>query len=405
MTIHEWTAPAGENGSPATPAHIGEEYGRAWASRLTVAVAEYRGLYELNVISPDVVSQVTTASREATVAHAPHIAEELDAMARGAAAAGAVGIDGEPLTPEDLWMLTSRTEILAHKQRPAAECSTIVHLPSLADDTADDTAGGEAVVPAPRTLQTWDWLESTSQETLVRRHRTGNGVRVVSFCEFGQPAKIGVNSRGLGVHFNILLHDRDGETGQDGRPVSGGGVPVHVIARLMLEQASTVAEAEQIARSLPVTASTVITVSSINGTEPGTGRRVPETASIEISPAGVALVSVQPGETLVHTNHFLDPELAAGERAEATSTSWNRLACLSDAIGLAAVEKGRERAEAFGRLPSAPINVTADPAKPPQDRSETKATIVLDVAGGRIEFARGSTAKVAAGGEWRVVAA
>lgn len=391
MTIHEWTAPADAD-QPLSPARLGEEYGRAWAGRLTTAVAEYRGLYELNSIGADVVSQVTAACRAATLEHAPDLAEELDAMATGAAAAGATGIDGAPLALEDLWMLTSRTEILAHKQRPAAECSTIVHLP------ADEHA-------APRTLQTWDWLESTSQEMLVRRHSTADGVRVVSFCEFGQPAKIGVNTRGLGVHFNILLHERDGQTGRDGLVVSGGGVPVHVIARLILEQAATVAEAAQIARSLPVSASTVITVATTNGTEPGTGRRVPEAASIEISPAGVAVIAVTPGQTLTHTNHFLDAELAVGERAESTSTSWKRLDCLSGALELAAIEQGRERAEAFGRLPAAPINVVADPAKPPQDRSETKATLVLDLAGGRLEFARGSTARVAAGGEWRVMAA
>src|SRR5690606_38090594 len=115
------------------------------------------------------------------------------------------------------------TEILARAAVVTEECSTAVLLPS---------DGG-----APRTVQTWDWYSQMAHETLVRSQPAPGGARIVTFGEFGQVAKIGVSSRGLGVHFNILQHRTDG---------SRVGVPVHVLTRMILDRAATLGEALQL---------------------------------------------------------------------------------------------------------------------------------------------------------------
>ena len=128
-----------------------------------------------------------------------------------------------------------------------------------------------------------------------RRDRDGRTVHL--FTEFGIVGKIGVNDAGLGLHFNILHHRDDGR---------GAGVPVHVVARRILDEAATVEEATAIARSATVSASTVLTVVAWDD-ERASAR------CLELSPAGVGVLEPDADGVLAHTNHFLDPRLARGE--------------------------------------------------------------------------------------------
>lgn len=353
MIVHEWTS------GTTDPHEDGRRYGQHWSPQLHAARDSYLRLFQQSGVTAEQARNVAEECRTLVEVHAPGIAEEF----RGVA-------DGSGLALTDVHLLTARTEILA-RMTPSMECSTVVFVP------ADATP--------PRTLQTWDWHETLSNETIVRRLHTGPA-RVVTFAEFGQPAKIGVNDRGLGVHFNILHHRSDG---------SQAGVPVHVLARMILDEAHDVAGAVAIARSVPLAASSVLTVVAFDGT-------TPEAAAIEVTPAGVAVLHAPRGRTMAHTNHFLDAGLAAGEYSPYETTSVPRYRCLTEAGDLAAIEDDRERALAFGAIPDAPISVRARPEQPEHLRWETKLTVALDVAGGSIAFAAAAPADVVAA-EWRRV--
>lgn len=355
MIVHEWSAGTG------SPREEGRRFGRAWARQLAAAHDDYAALFAAVGVPTSTADEVADGCWEATVEHTPTIADELAGMA-----------DGSGLTRRQVMTLAARTEILGWATA-AEECSTVVHLP---DDGSP-----------PRTLQTWDWHDTLSNEAVVRRVRTADGEWTGTFCEFGQPAKIGVSSRGLGVHFNILNHDSDGTT---------TGVPVHVLSRRILDEASTVAEAVAIARATPLAASSVLTVVAHDRSEGATA------AAIEVAPAGTAVVPVSRGEVFAHTNHFLDRGLAAGGVIRATSTTHERLTCVTEAADLAQIADARSRAEAFGAIPEAPISVRPRRDVPAHLRTETKLTIALDVARARLEFASGAPADVA-GARWRAV--
>lgn len=355
MIVHEWTSETADVRSE------GRLFGAHWAAQLGAARDSYLRLFAQSGVSPERARAVADECRDAVEEHAPEIADEFRGVAEGS---------GLALT--DVHLLTARTEILA-RMTPSMECSTVVYVP---DDAMP-----------PRTLQTWDWHETLSNETVVRRLHATSGARVVTFSEFGQPAKIGVNDRGLGLHFNILHHRSDG---------SQAGVPVHVLARMILDRASSVAEALAIARSIPLAASSVLTVACFDG-------MTPTAAAVEVSPAGVAVLSAPRGRTLAHTNHFLDAELAAGEYSPYETTSVPRYQCLTDAANLARIVDDRDRALAFGAIPDAPISVRARAEQPEHLRWETKLTVALDVARGAIAFAAAAPADVAHA-EWRRVA-
>ncbi|MET8977057.1 C45 family peptidase [Streptomyces sp. NPDC004539] len=255
----------------ADPTARGHALGTADRDRIHAGITGYRRLFEAVAVPPGLLRPYGEQAVEAIRGWAPDLYTELAATARAAGA-----------EPWQLGMLNARTEILATVGATAeGECSTAVYLGA-------DT---------PRTLQTWDWHEEfTDGKTLVS-HPTAR-----IFTEAGILGKIGVNSAGLGLHFNILSHAEDGD---------GIGVPVHVVARRILDEAATLAEAVDLARSARVSASTVLTVVS----------RDNDGACVELSPAGTAVLPPDADGYLLHTNHFLDPRLAEGESAaEAGST-------------------------------------------------------------------------------------
>jgi isopenicillin-N N-acyltransferase like protein len=231
----------------------------AWAgySRLFDAAAQARG-------TPLDVQALAAGALSATGAWAPELVREMEGVAEGA---------GLPV-----WViaaLNARTEILAAAGvvKPG-ECSAVV-------STRGATVGG----------QSWDWHEELAGDWHVQSV-AGDRFPFVGLTEHGMLAKVGLNAAGVGVLFNILGHERD----------DAGGVPVHLVARRVLGAAGSFAEAVEILRTAPVSASTVMTVVTAD-----------ESACIEVSPAGAAVVPGRDG-WLVHTNHFLDPVLATGER-------------------------------------------------------------------------------------------
>ncbi|MCE4027550.1 C45 family peptidase [Microbacterium sp. Au-Mic1] len=350
--------------SSTDPRERGRSIGRTHPEAVRRSAALYRAHFADLGIDLDLADEIARRSHNLLRQwHAP-LAEESDAMA------DAAGVDRLLVAA-----VGARTEILAAAEpQREGECSTAVHVPS--------TGSAE-------TIQTWDWHATLVPFGLLLDYAPAAGRRAKLFTEFGTAAKIGVNSAGLGLHFNILSHREDAAT---------GGVPVHAIARRIIDEADTVADAIALAASATVSASTVFTV-----TERGTADRAPQAASVEVSPAGVAVV--RPGDDgwLLHTNHFLDHGLSAGDTMPADSTTAERYS------HLAAMKAGMTGLDPLGRAAAmcgddgegAAVCMRPELDKPSHEQWETLLTIGIDAASTHLDVYPGTPADAARHGMTR----
>ncbi|MFF0433699.1 C45 family autoproteolytic acyltransferase/hydrolase [Streptomyces sp. NPDC004327] len=245
----------------------GRERGRLLAAaRLNGALDTYDRLFALGGITPGAVRDDARRALDAIDAFRPALREQIEGLAEGAA-----------VEPWRIAALNARTEILARSAAvPPGECSTIV-----------SEAGG-----SPVGVQTWDWHVELGPywhtlESSGARHR------YVGLTEHGIVAKIGVNSAGLALHFNILGH-RDDRV---------GGIPVHVLAALVLEEADGVGHARELIESAPITSSGSFMLFDASGT-----------ALLDLSPAGVFEAPRIAEGLHLRTNHFLTETPAAREK-------------------------------------------------------------------------------------------
>ncbi|MFI7125006.1 C45 family autoproteolytic acyltransferase/hydrolase [Nonomuraea sp. NPDC050153] len=335
------------------PRARGKELGTHRSRAILANLAGYSDLFTVAGASATQVRAWGELALERTADWAPHLAEEIAGIASG------VGLD-----PWQVAVVNARTEILAAIDATGeGECSTSVVLPG----------AGET----PRTVQTWDWHDHLRDAPMLWELEPRPGHVVRTFTEAGALAKIGVNTAGLGIHFNILRHDSD---------TADLGVPVHLIARRILDEATTVEEAADIARSATVSASTVITAVTMS-----------DAASIEISPAGVAVVPPEPDGVLQHCNHFLDPALAEEERHSTDRPStYVRFQHLRANIEGLSSDDHTERALAMlSHGPDdAPVCAHPDQTMPINQRWETVATIALDLADARLRVHQGGPCQV-----------
>ncbi|MEU3844718.1 C45 family peptidase [Streptomyces sp. NPDC028635] len=291
------------------------------------------------------VPALAERSAEATRAWAPALVEEMEGVAEGAAVPFPV-----------VAALNARTEILAEAGAPrTGECSTVVR-------TGPPTTGG----------QCWDWHEELADAWHVQTV-TGGARGFAGITEYGILAKIGVNDAGVGVLFNILGHHDDG----------AGGVPVHLVARQVLGEAGSFEEALALLADAPVSASTVLTVVTAD-----------RAASVELSPAGSAVVHPDAEGWLVRTNHFLAPGLTGGElRGRREPETYDRHRVLSRRVrGRTAPAGPGELAAlltAHGGDDGAQVCCHAPDGGELGTRWATLATVALDVAGRRLAVHRG----------------
>ena len=338
----------------------GRTFGLRWRDQVRATADGYAELFAALGATTE---QVRTWSEQAlarTTAWAPDLADEIAAIAVGAG-----------LRPWQVAAVNARTEILAALRAGGeGECSTAVTVP------------GRGL--PPRTVQTWDWHDRLRDAPVLWSYEPRPGHRVRTFTEFGVLAKIGVNNAGLGIHFNILRHASDH---------ADIGVPVHLVARRILDEATSVDEALEIASSARTSASTVITIVTFD-----------EAAAIEICPDGVAVVPTGDDGVLLHSNHFLDSALAEGERlgTERPGT-YARLKHLEDRVdGLRAPDPtARARAMLSHGPDAAAVCAHPDPAEQFHLRMETVATIALDLAAARLLVHRGGPCQVDAS-TWQV---
>lgn len=339
------------------PTERGREYGRAARTEIQQAIGRYLAHFRALGLSESVLADAGVAAVDSLRDWRPAAARELVATAGTA-----------EVSVAELALLAARTEVLALTNSAPDECSAMAAAPP----------SGPAW-----SMQTWDWIPTLAPTGLLVEFP--GAVRTVrTFTEPGMPAKIGVNTDGLGLQFNILHHTSDGKSPTGGHV----GVGVHSIARAVLDDATTLSEAYAVATSAPVSASSVFTVvaSGPDGAEVG---------CLEITPAGVELLPAEDG-FIAHTNHLLAEPLVSGERTVSTTTT-DRLAHLhSQRSDLVNSNSFAERAAAAcGDLgDGAPICVTADPAVPELEQGATLLTIGTDPAAGALDWSVGRPAQL-----------
>lgn len=349
---------------PTEPSHLlvdssdpferGRQRGRFAGARLGDTWPVYLDIFAATVASHErqVDPLAVAAACEGPLGDwCPDLLTEIAGVAAGA------GLD--PLT---VLALNARTEVLAHAGSTATECSTVVEMPAAAAETMS--------------VQTWDWHAELAGGWHTQTVR-GDRHSFTGLTEHGVLAKIGVNDAGVGLHFNLLRHR------SDGAPVGQvrGGVPVHLVARRVLGRAGSLADAVAIIQSAPLCASTVFTVVTED-----------DAVAVEASPDGVGLVGPADG-WLVHTNHFLDDRLAAGERPAAEPvTTYDRQRLLRERVK--AVAEPLDVPGLMGLLlahpeDGAPVCRHPEPSAAVGSRTGTLAVVGLDPAGRRAVVAPG----------------
>ncbi|WP_042426205.1 C45 family autoproteolytic acyltransferase/hydolase [Streptacidiphilus anmyonensis] len=355
----------------AAPGERGQLLGRTFPDRIRRTADFYDTLFRAAGAGPDEVRATGLAAFGQIAAAAPELAEEIDGIARGAR-----------LPLHRLAALNARTEILGRFGRPQPECSTVVHAP----------ADGRP----PVTTQTWDWHDDMRDGWFVWHIRHPDGREVRTVTEYGIVGKIGVNTAGLGLHFNILAHASD--TAFDPSAPASAWLPVHVLARHVLDTCGTFDEAIRLATRTRVAASSSLTLAAY---EAGRARA----ATVELSPAGPALLHPGADGYLLRTNHFVDPGLARGEAlATEDPDTRHRLAALHARTAARPFPDGAALLDAltFHLDDGAALCCHPDPDAALGKRWETLATVSLDVAGSRLAVHAGGpcTARRAA---WTVV--
>ncbi|MDF0514212.1 C45 family autoproteolytic acyltransferase/hydrolase [Agromyces sp. H3Y2-19a] len=256
----------------ADPLERGRERGAQLRDALPAGLRTYLELFAKYELDEAVVRDLALSCADAVGGWRPARLAEMDGLAAGA------GVE-----PWHVYALNARTEILSQGVGAApGECSTIGRRVRFADGSVR-TFG----------LQTWDWHHQLDGEWHTHETRGGR-YDVAGLTEHGMLGKIGVNSAGLALHFNILGHRTDG----------AGGVPVHVLSATVLEEAASVDEAVELVRDAPRSASSSFTLLDAD-----------TVVTTDITPIGVFVVEPVDG-TVVRTNHFLSREAQAQEKTE-----------------------------------------------------------------------------------------
>jgi isopenicillin-N N-acyltransferase like protein len=249
----------------SAPRPRGGEFGTRHASQIRNTLAIYGEMFDRLSGGKFDMRPAGRAALDATRQFSPALADEMIGLAEGS------GVD-----PVLIGALNARTEILALlKAGLRGECSAVIHV------AGDDKP--------PVAVQTWDWYLALRDSWLVWDIPHADGSCTSTMTEYGIVGKAGLNTRGLGLLFTILHH------AEDGRRV---GVPVHVVARHLLDSATNIAYAAQRAASADVSASSSLNLLS---REDGVSAAI----TVELNPGGPGFVLPGADGFLIHTNHFL----------------------------------------------------------------------------------------------------
>jgi isopenicillin-N N-acyltransferase-like protein len=338
--------------APTTPRDRGRDFGAAQASAIAATADKYAALFAAAAGRPVDIDPFGREALDAIRQFSAACAAEIEGIAEGAGLpAGRVAA------------LNARTEILAALRAPQrGECSTVVRL-------------GDPGT-APEAVQTWDWHDSLADNWLVWTIEHPDGHLVHTLTEYGVLGKIGVSSAGLGINLNILHHADDGGAIK---------VPVHVLARSVLDSAQNIGQALALIGATPVSASSALTIIAADAEEPAA-------LTAEVFPGGPRFVAPGPDGLLLHTNHFLNPHAARGERENQIGPdSFLRLAVLQRRLSSHA---GNGAADLVAAMCShsgggGAVCCHPEPAATLGERYATLATVRLDVTSGSMAVRAG----------------
>jgi isopenicillin-N N-acyltransferase-like protein len=261
------------------PGDLGLAQGRAFPEKIRANLSFYvRWLSDSGQTTPERLRELARGFRPVLEEHFPDMLEEIDGVARGAR-----------LPLEDILLINARTDLLALVKAELAETRAAACTALALEGKVD----GRTVLAL---CQNWDWDPLLADAPIVLRLRPSRGPAFVSLVEAGMIGKIGFNEHRLGVCLNFLSHRTDA-------PPDTFGVPIHCLLRAVLD-CSTIDEATATVEAAPRCASANFLLAQHTG-------EGPRIRDLEISPGAVARLESESGE-LVHTNHFLDPELARG---------------------------------------------------------------------------------------------
>lgn len=251
------------------PLSRGREFGEAQSEAVANTVGVYRRMLgEAVGLDDGGMKDLGAQVGHALSGRYGEVVAEIEGIAAGAGQSA-----------EALLAINARTELLANST-VAPECSVIAIGPSETSDPSRCIVG-----------QTWDWHPALLSSRVCWTVHSDERRWFTTLTEAGILAKIGLNSDGLCCCLNFLSCSADGGV---------GGVPIHVLLRLVLERSASMVDALALLLNARVTASSCIT---LGYAEPGGAA----TASIELSPGGARLVWPDVTGRLVHTNHFLEP--------------------------------------------------------------------------------------------------
>lgn len=338
----------------ATRAELGRSRGLQLRDSLGAAYARYAELFRQLGVTEQLERSGVARVLDAVEAWRPEVVREFEAIA------AAAGVDVGQVVA-----LNARTELLALAPRGSSECSTVTSI-----------IGGHRYG-----VQTWDWhieLDGFWHTQEVR----GPGHAFAGLTEQGIIAKIGVNDAGLALHFNILGHRDDGPD----------GVPMHVLAGVVLTECATVDEAVELIRKAPLRSSSAFTLLD--------GERA---VSVEISPAGVFVIDERDG-SVQRTNHFQDATPLAGQKTELYEPdSSERLALLRARLAGGAPDEPSEMVRLLlSGEGEPPLTCVPDMALQYGERWATLATVLTDPDRRTISILDGMPTD-AATGAWRTL--
>jgi isopenicillin-N N-acyltransferase-like protein len=338
------------------PGDLGLAHGRAFATTIADNLAFYREwLSQGGGIGGDRLLELARDFLPVLEEHFPAMVEEMEGIARGAG----LGLD-------EIALINARTDIAAIAERESAGHA----VPGC---TALALFGRRRQQPALALGQNWDWDTVLADAPVVLRLEPADGPPFVSLVEAGMLGKIGFNGHRLGVCLNFLSHRTDAPEGRR-------GVPIHCLLRAVLGCGS-IDEAVAVVSRAPRCASANFLLAQHDA-------EGPRALDLEICPTSVATLEPD-GSRLVHTNHFLDPELADGCTSgfgPSTMKRYRRACGLADALAAQRdpVRRMQRVLESREDLPY-PISRKGNP----DPSSSSLAGIVMDLTRNRFILTNG----------------
>jgi isopenicillin-N N-acyltransferase-like protein len=322
---------------PLSPYDRGADFGEHHAEQIRQSLAAYERLISGSGLTRSDMTEFGARVMTRVEPWSAAIASEISGIAAGA-----------DLPVGDVAALNARTELVAFAGLGnQKECSTVVRI-----DESSHAIGA----------QTWDWHDHLGDSWFVWSIEHEDGRVTHTMTEYGILAKIGINSRRLALLLNFLHHERDAGT---------AGIPIHLLARRVLDDARDINEAATILGAAEVSASTSFTLLASDG-------RDATALSVEKSPAGVGIVLPERG-ILCHTNHFLNDVGGAGDTAARTGPdSFFRLEMLRRRAADLDADVTEVLESHLGSGGAICCHPTGDSEM--GSRWETLATVVIDIA-------------------------